>query len=99
MNILEKVRLAEGVELIPVREINDLPEFKDLDYEMDDYVLNKVKSRHRSKIISKDMAMFLKKFEKPSTVVDAIMSYATIVKEDPMQMLEDAHPFIIELVK
>lgn len=99
MNILEKVRLAEGVELIPVQEINDLPEFKDLDYEMDDYVLNKVKSRHRSKIISKDMAMFLKNFEKPSTVVDAIMTYAAEVKEDPVQMLEDAHPFIIELVK
>jgi len=99
MNILEKVRLADGVELIPVQEINDLPEFKDLDYEQDDYVLNKVKSRHRSKIISRDMAMFLKNFEKPSTVVDAIISYAAVVKEDPVQMLEDTHPFIIDLVK
>ncbi len=99
MNILEKVRLAEGVELIPIHEINDLPEFKDVDYDADDYVLNKTKSRHRSKIISKDMAMLLRNFEKPSTVVDAIMSYATAVKEDPVQMLEDAHPFIIDLVK
>jgi serine/threonine protein kinase len=99
MNILEKIRLAEGVELIPIQEINDLPEFKDLDYEVDDYVLNKPKSRHRSKLISKDMAMLLKNFEKPSTVVDAVISYATEVKEDPMHMLEDAHPFIMDLVR
>ncbi len=98
-NILEKIRLAEGVELIPIREINDLPQFKDLEYEADDYVLNKVRSRHRSKIISKDMAMFLKNFEKPSTIVEAIIDYSVVVKEDPVQMLTDAHPFIMGLLR
>lgn len=98
-NILEKIRLAEGVELIPVQEINDLPEFKDLEYEADDYVLNKAKSRHRSKIISKDMAMLLKGFKKPSTIIDAIIDYSTVVKEDPVQLLTDAHPFIMNLIR
>jgi serine/threonine protein kinase len=98
-DILEKMRLAEGVELIPIREINDMPEFKDIEYEADDYVLNKVRSRHRSKIISKDMAMFLKNFEKPSTIVEAVIDYASVVKEDPTQMLADAHPFIMDLLR
>lgn len=98
-NILEKMRLAEGVELIPIREVSDMPEFKDLEYEADDYVLNKVRSRHRSKIISRDMAMFLKNFEKPATIVEAVIDYAAVLQEDPTQMLADAHPFIMNLVR
>lgn len=99
MDILEKIRLAEGVELIPVKEINDLPELKNLEFEVDDYILNKPRSRHRSKVISHDMAQLLRQFEKPITIVDAVINYATAVAEDPVQLLEQAHPFVIDLVK
>jgi eukaryotic-like serine/threonine-protein kinase len=98
-NILEKIRLAEGVELIPVKEINDLPQLKDIEFDIDDFVLNKPKSRHRSKLVTKDMATLLKQFEKPTTIVDAILSYATSIEQDPTQLLEDAYPFIMDLVK
>lgn len=99
MNILDKIKIAAGVELIPVKEINDLPEFAGLEFADDDYILNKRKSRLRSKVISADTAQLLRNFEEPSTIVDAILKYAAIANARPDELLTDVHPFVLELIQ
>ncbi|WP_338472749.1 lanthionine synthetase LanC family protein [Niallia sp. XMNu-256] len=85
--------LPEDVVLIPVR---DMPKhiLKQVEYEETDYVISRVSSRHRSRIIDAEFADLIREFKTAKTIVQAIIGFSKAKKMDPEQTLENGFPML-----
>jgi eukaryotic-like serine/threonine-protein kinase len=59
-----------------------------------DFVVTRPLSRTPSKVIDSSAAGFLREFEKPTTLVDAIMRLSKSMNRKPAELLEELYPFL-----
>jgi serine/threonine protein kinase len=96
MAITDPLVLPADVLLVPVR---DLPESvrQQVVAEEGDYALTRPNSRSPSRIVDAQSVELLKEFQKPVTIVQAIIRYSREKKTDPKQALEEAFPMLERL--
>lgn len=89
--------LAEDVEILSINNI-DKKYIDGLDYNADDYIILKTDSRYKSKLIPKDVAVFLNYFNDAKSINDAIIDYCSLYDEAPLNFLDKIYPAIRKLV-
>jgi eukaryotic-like serine/threonine-protein kinase len=62
--------------------------------EIEDYAITRPRSRVPSKVIDAQAAALLREFAKPTTLVDAILRFATAAQREPQEVLEAVYPFL-----
>jgi eukaryotic-like serine/threonine-protein kinase len=98
MAITDPLVLPADVLLVPVK---DLPESvrQQVIAEEGDYALTRPHSRSPSRIVNAQSIELLKEFQKPVTIVQAIIRYSREKKTDPEQALEEAFPMLERLAQ
>ncbi len=93
MAISDPLLLPDDVSLVPVEELSaDLRE--QMECEEGDYVITRPRLRAPSRIIDNHTAELLKFFQKPTTIVQAIIHFSRRHKLNPEQVLTDAFPLL-----
>jgi serine/threonine-protein kinase len=59
-----------------------------------DYAVTRPRTRVTSKIIDADAAEFLREFEKPTTLIEAILRFSRARRKQATQVLEEVYPFL-----
>ncbi len=62
--------------------------------ESQDYAVTRPRSRATSKVIDAQAAALLCEFEKPTTLVEAILRFSRATHRNPTDVLEDVYPFL-----
>jgi serine/threonine protein kinase len=95
--LMDPLILPADVRLIPVQQLPE-PTRSQFNYSPGDVALTRIRSRAPSKIISADLAALLEQFSSPRTMVEAILYHSLRHAVEPRELLEDAFPFIEQLV-
>jgi eukaryotic-like serine/threonine-protein kinase len=87
------VVLPEDIQIVPLADLP--PQLREqVEGEDGDFAITRPLSRTPSKVIDRNAAALLKHFEKPTTIVDALLKYSRDVRLRPHEVLEEAYPFI-----
>jgi eukaryotic-like serine/threonine-protein kinase len=65
-----------------------------VDGDTHDYAVTRPRSRVPSKVINAQAAELLREFQKPTTLVEAILRFSKAAQRNPAQVLEDVYPFL-----
>src|ERR1700761_4244211 len=85
--------LPADVQIIPVTELT--PQVRSQVGASDnDFALTRTMSRTPSKVIDANAAALLRQFQKPKTIVDAILAFSRAAKTRPADVLDEAFPLI-----
>lgn len=93
MAITDELILPSDVEVIRVSEIND-QSLNGIAHNFDDWVVTRPGTRTQSIVIADELARLLKLFRRGARVVDAIIEFSRVTKQDPHELLDDALPAI-----
>jgi eukaryotic-like serine/threonine-protein kinase len=96
-NVLAAFVLAPNVTFTAVTELAEQDRQR-LDADDDAVVLNRMKSRARSKVLDPDTAGLLEQFRAPSTIVESVIKFCQEGNHDPEQVLDLAYPVIEQLI-
>ncbi|MEJ2854198.1 MULTISPECIES: lanthionine synthetase LanC family protein [unclassified Saccharothrix] len=97
MRAAERLVLAEGVTITPVRELPDSVR-QGVAAEDGDQLVARAGVRSTSRVVSAATADLLTAFHAPATIVDAVLDYARRTGLDPETVLEAAAPVVVNLV-
>ena len=89
--------LPADVKLIPVEAYpkQTRSQFK---YEPGDVAITRMRSRTPTKVINADLALLLEQFATEKTIVEAILYHSLGESLDPRELLDEAFPFILQLL-
>jgi serine/threonine-protein kinase len=87
------VVLPQDVQIVPVASLSAEVRGR-IGGEDGDYAITRPFSRTPSKVLSAQAVALLRLFEKPKTLVEAIVEYSRQVQRKPTDVLEDAFPII-----
>jgi serine/threonine protein kinase len=93
MDIVGEIVLPSDVILQPVEKL-PAEARKRLQYREGDYSLTRPRSRTPSSIVDARTAALLEILRKPSTIVDAVITYSRAEQLDPSETLESAFPIL-----
>ncbi len=85
--------LPQDVEIVPVTALSASARAQ-IGGTDDDYAVSRPLSRFPSKIIDSQAAAWLRQFEEPTTLVQAILRHSEAVGRKPQDVLEDLYPFL-----
>jgi serine/threonine protein kinase len=85
--------LPDDIEIVPVTAISAAVRAQ-IGGTDDDYAVTRPLSRIPSKVIDSQAAAWLLQFEKPTTLVQAILRHSRSVDRKPQEVLEDIYPFL-----
>jgi serine/threonine-protein kinase len=85
--------LPEDIEIVPVTALS-APVRAQLGGTDDDYAVTRPLSRFPSKVVDSQAAAWLRQFEKPTTLVQAILRHSKAVDRKPQEVLEEIYPFL-----
>lgn len=85
--------LPDDVEIVPVTALSAAVRAQ-IGGADDDYAVTRPLSRFPSKVINSQAAAWLRQFEKPTTLVQAILLHSKAVDRKPQEVLEDIYPFL-----
>ena len=85
--------LPDDVEIVPVTALSAAVRAQ-IGGADDDYAVTRPLSRFPSKVINSQAAAWLRQFEKPTTLVQAILLHSKAVDRKPQEILEDIYPFL-----
>lgn len=89
--------IPPDVILQPVKEVD--PELlKGISCEQEDFLITRPRLRTRSKVLDVGSAELLQLFNKPRTIVEAIIEFSRIREINPEETLTEAFPFLQRLV-
>ncbi|HTQ79917.1 MAG TPA: protein kinase, partial [Thermoanaerobaculia bacterium] len=97
MAITDPLLLPPDVLLVPVGELSDEVR-RQLRCDEGDFAVTRPRARTPSRIIDAQAAELLREFEKPVTLVEAVLRFARARGADPETTLEEAFPFLEKLV-
>ncbi len=98
MKITTPFMLAADVRILAANTI-DKNYLHGLDYAEHDYIIFKPYSRQKIKLISKELAAFLRYFHTPKNFNDAILEYAKDFSVEPLTLLENVYPTVKKLIE
>jgi serine/threonine-protein kinase len=64
-----------------------------------DYAVVRPQSRATARLVERDAALLLKEFRQPTTIVEAVIRFCSVTKEDPASTLDAAFPMLERLVQ
>jgi eukaryotic-like serine/threonine-protein kinase len=97
MSITGEFVLPEDVLVFPVSEL--APEMRALVTSgPGDFVITRPNARHPSKVVDPNAAALIQNFRSASTIVDAVIAFSSGPDLDPHKVLEDAFPFVQQLL-
>jgi eukaryotic-like serine/threonine-protein kinase len=85
--------LPQDVEIIPVTALSASVRSQ-IGGADDDYAVTRPLSRFPSKVIDSQAAAWLRQFEEPTTLVQALLRHSAAVDRKPQEVLEDIYPFL-----
>lgn len=85
--------LGEDVEIVPVASLSAAVRAQ-IEGGDGDFTITRPHTRTTSKVINSQAAEFLRQFQQPTTLVDAIVRFGKAVQRKPTQVLEDVFPFL-----
>ena len=85
--------LPDDIEIIPVTALSAAVRAQ-IGGADDDFAVTRPLSRVPSKVIDSQAAAWLRQFEKPTTLVQAILRHSKAVDRTPQDVLEDLYPFL-----
>jgi serine/threonine protein kinase len=85
--------LPQDVEIVPVTALSASVRAQ-IGGTDDDYAVSRPLSRFPSKVIDSQAAAWLRQFEEPTTLVQAILRHSEAVDRKPQEVLEDLYPFL-----
>ena len=97
MAITDPMVLPVDVVFVPVTEMPERVRSQ-IEAEDGDWAITRPRSRAPSRIVDARAAELLREFEKPKTIVQAVIHYSRANKVDPDQTLEEAFPLFQRLV-
>ena len=93
MNVTNAMVLRKDVLLLPVADL--APELRDkLTFDDGDFALSRTHGRALSQVIDGETASLLQLFQRPCTIVDAVIESSRALKKDPQVWLDEVLPFI-----
>src|SRR5713101_4144764 len=97
MSITGQFVLPEDVLIFPVSEL--APEMRArVTSGPEDFVVTRPNARHPSKVVAPDAAALLQGFRTATTIVDAVIAFASARNLDPRKVLDEAFPFVQQLL-
>jgi serine/threonine-protein kinase len=88
--------LSPNVELLPLKEYSRAARAR-LGGRPGDHVLTELRSRYAAQRIDEESAAFLRRFERPCTMAEAIVAHAQARGESPAELLDAVLPFACEM--
>lgn len=85
--------LPEDVQIVPLAGLPASARAR-IGGESQDYAVTRPRSRATSKVIDAQAAALLREFEKPTTLVEAILRFSRATHRNPSDVLEDVYPFL-----
>jgi eukaryotic-like serine/threonine-protein kinase len=85
--------LPQDMEVVPISEFPTDVQAR-MKIEGHEYAVTRPFSRVPTKVIDAQAAKLLRQFEKPTTLVQAILRFSKISDQDPREVLEQAYPFL-----
>ena len=98
MTITKPFVLPADLVLVPVEELPAQVRGQ-IEFNEGDYAITRPRARTPSKVVDAQTAAFLKVFDKPKTIVEAIISYSLTNKSDPEQALVEAFPVLQSFIQ
>jgi serine/threonine-protein kinase len=89
--------LADDVVILPALEAPDSVRGQ-LDYDKDDHIVTRPRTRTPSRLIDANLARLLDHFRSSKTIVDAVLEFAKGSSADPEETLESCYPALQRLV-
>jgi len=85
--------LPKDVQIVPLASLSANVRAR-IAGENHEFALTRPNSRAPSKVVDAQGAEFLREFEKPTTLVEAIVRFSKTVGREPAQVLDEVYPFL-----
>src|ERR1700730_9953339 len=88
--------LPNDVQFIPIGSVHEKIK-KNFEYDGTDIVITHMHSRNTSKVIGRDIAEMLKKFETPKSLAEVIFNFSLQHKKNPQHVADQAFGLLMEM--
>jgi len=85
--------LPEDIEIVPLADFPAGLRAK-VGGDHHDYAVTRPRSRAPSKVVDAQAAELLREFQKPTTLVEAMLRFSKAVRREPAEVIEDVYPFL-----
>ena len=98
MTALGPLVLPNDVVMLPVMQLP--PDIRNrIEHQPGDYCVTRPRSRVTTSVVDRGTASLLERFRKPTTIVDAVITFSSDHGLEPRQMLDDAFPVLAGFVR